>query len=303
MIKGLLIDFGGTIDTDGIHWFRLFQSAYAECGYDIPEDILRQAHVYAEKTLGQARMITPEMSMTDTIRVKLGLQAEFLRSVGVDLQTESPRGVGGDLQTESPRGVGVDALQEECRGGALGGNSDGSLTGNCGGALGECRGGKGDIPCESCKQVLEIERLVECCMAKNRHNIDNVSGPVLKVLASEYKLGVVSNFYGNLNSVLAEFGIDKYFSSVTESAVVGVRKPDPEIFRIAASSLGLTPAECVVVGDSADKDIIPAQIAGCRTVWLSGSNASDVAGVAWDSTPCIPDWRISSFRDLRSIEF
>lgn len=253
MIKGLLIDFGGTIDTDGIHWFRLFQSAYAECGYNIPEDVLRQAHVYAEKTLGRAHMIAPEMSMTDTIRVKVGLQAEFLRGVGV--------------------------------------------------LLNGCCGGKGSVPCEQCNQVLEIERLVGCCMARNRYNIDNVSGPVLKVLASEYKLGVVSNFYGNLNSVLAEFGIDGYISTVTESAVVGVRKPDPEIFRIAASSLGLTPAECVVVGDSADKDIIPAQTAGCRTVWLSGSNASDVAGVAWDSTPCIPDWRISSFRDLLSIEF
>lgn len=282
MTKGLLIDFGGTIDTDGIHWFRLFQSAYAECGYDIPEDVLRQAHVYAEKTLGRAHMIAPEMSMTDTIRVKVGLQAEFLRSVGVDLQTESPRGVG------------VDALQEEFRGGALGGNSDVSLTGNCGGALGECCGGKGDIPCESCKQVLEIERLVECCMAKNRHNIDNVSGPVLKVLASEYKLGVVSNFYGNLNSVLAEFGIDKYFSSVTESAVVGVRKPDPEIFRIAARGLGLEPAECIVIGDSADKDIIPAQTAGCRTVWLASA-------AGWDTTDCTPDWRIKSFRDLLSL--
>ena len=56
-------------------------------------------------------------------------------------------------------------------------------------------------------------------------------------------LVLVSNFYGNMSVVLREFGFDGLFLQVIESAVVG---------------------------DSLDKDIIPAQEAGCQTVWLRG---------------------------------
>jgi putative hydrolase of the HAD superfamily len=40
-----------------------------------------------------------------------------------------------------------------------------------------------------------------------------------------------------------------HFDVVVESAVVGVRKPDPEFFRIACASLGVEPAECVFLDD------------------------------------------------------
>ena len=44
-----------------------------------------------------------------------------------------------------------------------------------------------------------------------------------------YPMVLVSNFYGNINQVLKDAGIDGYFSRVIESAVVGVRKPNPAI--------------------------------------------------------------------------
>lgn len=81
---------------------------------------------------------------------------------------------------------------------------------------------------------------------------------------------LVSNFYGNIHTVLHEFGFDGLFLKVIESAVVGIRKPDPRIFLLGVEALGLKPEEVTVVGDSLDKDIIPAHEVGCQTIWLRG---------------------------------
>ena len=96
------------------------------------------------------------------------------------------------------------------------------------------------------------------------------SRDVLLQLKAQVPLALVSNFYGNLHVVLREFGLDQLFCAVIESAVVGVRKPDPRIFTLAVEAMHLTPAEVTVVGDSLEKDIMPAHEAGCHTVWLRG---------------------------------
>ena len=83
---------------------------------------------------------------------------------------------------------------------------------------------------------------------------------------------LVTNFYGNMHTVLAEFGLDQLFKDVIESAVVEVRKPDPQIFRLGVASLGLEPRETVMIGDSPDKDILPAQSIGCQTFQITPSS-------------------------------
>ena len=96
------------------------------------------------------------------------------------------------------------------------------------------------------------------------------SREVLGQLAGRLPLVLVSNFYGNISTVLGEFGMAGLFAGVVESAVVGVRKPDPRIFTLGVEALGMKPAEVAVVGDSYSKDIAPAKAAGCRTVWMRG---------------------------------
>ena len=49
------------------------------------------------------------------------------------------------------------------------------------------------------------------------------------------------------------------FDAVVLGPALGVRKPDPEVFRRAAAQLGLTTAECVVVDDH------PANLRGARS--------------------------------------
>lgn len=96
------------------------------------------------------------------------------------------------------------------------------------------------------------------------------SREVLSQLAASYPMVLVSNFYGNIHTVLSEMGFDGYFSQVIESAVVGVRKPNPEIFILGVKALGMDADNTLVVGDSYDKDIVPAHQAGCHTVWIQG---------------------------------
>ena len=96
------------------------------------------------------------------------------------------------------------------------------------------------------------------------------SREVLLQLKKQYPMVLVSNFYGNIATVLKEFKLDGIFDTIIESAVVGVRKPDPKIFTLGVEALGMQPDEVVVVGDSMDKDIVPAAKAGCHTVWFKG---------------------------------
>ena len=96
------------------------------------------------------------------------------------------------------------------------------------------------------------------------------SREVLLELRKKYPLVLVSNFYGNIATVLQEFKLDGIFDTIIESAVMGVRKPDPQIFTLGVEALGMQPDEVVVVGDSMDKDIIPAAKAGCHTIWFKG---------------------------------
>ena len=117
-----------------------------------------------------------------------------------------------------------------------------------------------------------LSPLVASLYATARHHTAH-SREVLQQLPQPKVL--VSNFYGNIHTVLSEFGLDGLFCHVVESAVVGVRKPDPRIFTLGVEALGLLPAEVTVVGDSVGKDILPAALAGCHTVWLRGRQWTD----------------------------
>ena len=90
------------------------------------------------------------------------------------------------------------------------------------------------------------------------------------MLSEKYPLVLVSNFYGNIETVLEDFGIRKYFKDIIESAVLGIRKPDPRIFEHGVKSLGILPEQTLVIGDSLRKDIEPAESLGCQVLWIKG---------------------------------
>jgi putative hydrolase of the HAD superfamily len=95
---------------------------------------------------------------------------------------------------------------------------------------------------------------------------------LLTRLKTAFRLGVVSNFYGNLQIVLGEAGLSDLFEVIIDSNVVGVRKPDPRIFRLALTALRLEGSEVIFVGDSYERDVVPAMETGMKAVWLKDNS-------------------------------
>jgi HAD superfamily hydrolase (TIGR01549 family) len=116
--------------------------------------------------------------------------------------------------------------------------------------------------------------------------------PVLERLSRRYRLGIVSNFYGNLEGILVAEGLRPLFGVVADSGVVGVIKPEPAIFLHALRTLGSTPAECVMVGDSVKRDIAGAAGLGMRKALVCAADAPPAAG---------QDWTIRSVSELEAV--
>lgn len=113
------------------------------------------------------------------------------------------------------------------------------------------------------------EPVAQLCDRAARDSVEEAR-PVLEQLYARYPMVLVSNFYGNVEAVLEAYDLRRYFGAIIESAVVGVRKPDPRIFELGVEALGLPADRVLVVGDSLRKDILPAESIGCQTLWLKG---------------------------------
>jgi HAD superfamily hydrolase (TIGR01549 family) len=93
--------------------------------------------------------------------------------------------------------------------------------------------------------------------------------PVLEALGARYRLGVVSNFYGNLEAVCESSGLGPLFGVMTDSRRVGAEKPDPAIFRAALDALHAAPETTVMVGDSLRRDYEGARRSGMGFIWIA----------------------------------
>jgi FMN phosphatase YigB (HAD superfamily) len=121
------------------------------------------------------------------------------------------------------------------------------------------------------------------------------NAPILERLARRYRLGIVSNFYGNLATVCDNAQVRQYFGVIVDSARVGISKPDPRIFMAAIDALGIEPGRAVMVGDSLARDMAGARAAGVAHIWLTPEPARQ-------GRPCCPGDRvIPSLRDLEEL--
>ena len=255
-LKGIIFDYGGTLDTCGQHWGKKLWHAYERQHVPVTEQQFRDAYVYGERTLGRNPIIKPDYTFHRTLSTKIRLEMEHLCTHNA-----------------------WDASEEEFQ----------------------------------AKHQAVLDDLYAEVQATTAHSIG-----VLRELHERYPMVLVSNFYGNIECVLHEFGFDGLFLDIVESAIVGVRKPDPRIFELGVEKLRrsdvekdatsklsslhsplstLHSNEVLVVGDSFYKDILPAQKAGCRTAWFKGEGWTDET---YDET--IPDMVITDLSDLLVIK-
>ena len=264
-LKGIIFDYGGTLDTCGQHWGKKLWHAYERQHVPVSEQQFRDAYVYGERTLGRNPIIKPDYTFHRTLATKIRLEMEHLCTQGA-----------------------WDASEEEFKQ----------------------------------KHQAVLEDVYAEVLATTAH-----SAEVLTQLSERFPMVLVSNFYGNIECVLQEFGLRKFFPRIVESAVVGIRKPDPRIFELGVEALRrssdvetlrssdvekdansklsslhsplstLHSQDVLVVGDSFYKDILPAQKAGCRTAWFKGEGWTDET---YDET--IPDMVITDLSDLLVIK-
>lgn len=207
-IKGIIFDFGGTLDTRGDHWSEVLWRGYQYFELPILKDDFRAAYVHGERTLATHPIVQPDFHFVDVLNAKLQIEIAYLVEHNIlSLSTE--------------------------------------------------------------EQTLLAKDMAEYVDAETK-DVLRESKEVLESLSARYPMVLVSNFYGNIQTVLKDAGIDQYFSKVIESAVVGVRKPNPAIFALGVCALDLPASQVLVVGDSYDKDIAPAHALGCHTLWIKG---------------------------------
>lgn len=196
--QGILLDFGGTLDSDGEHWLDRFFDLYERVGLKIPQADIKRAFYAAD-----------EACNGDPSLAGLGLRP--LMSHHVRLQFEF---------------LGIRASARE---GAM-------IEGFC--------------------------RHSEAFLTRN--------AVLLRRLGKSYQMGVVSNFYGNVAALCREAGFSDVLSCILDSSVVGVWKPDPGMFEMALRMLGLPSEKVLFVGDSLERDILPARSLGMQTLWMKG---------------------------------
>ena len=107
--------------------------------------------------------------------------------------------------------------------------------------------------------------------------------------ARGYYLGVISNSMGWIEEQLGNVGLARRFDTILDSAVVGIEKPHPGIFRLALERAGVRAAEAIFVGDTYATDIGGAQLAGLR-------------GVLFDFIGAYPDADCPRIRSLQELD-
>ena len=207
MNKAILFDFGGTLDTNGIHWSEKFRTAYDEANLKIKPEDFKEAYVKAESQM------YVEIKRDDDFFTTISKQA-FLQLSYLEKQ-----------KNYSFPGTAVESSKKVAQ---------------------KCY-----------DDVLEVIKTVK---------------EILPGLKIDFKLGVVSNFYGNLEAALNGLGISEYFDVLVDSTLAGITKPDPAIFERAIEKLHAFPDETIVIGDSYERDIKPAKMLNCKTIWLDVSS-------------------------------
>lgn len=137
----------------------------------------------------------------------------------------------------------------------------------------------------------QMKAIVEDFLAGMNESIEK-NRPLLNALNKRYTLGIVSNFYGNLERICEDLGIRDFFRCIIDSNREGVIKPDPRIFQAALERLGLAVEQAVFVGDNPYRDMQGARGVGMPHIWLTGEREEE-------TRPCCPgDPVIRSLEEL-----
>lgn len=205
-VKVIMFDYGGTLDTHGIHWFEMFKRVYVNYGINISKETLWDTYVNTERTIEKEKIIEKDDTFKEVLTKKISIQLEDLKEHGV-----------------------INLNQEECE-----------------------------------EKVRLMSQELDDIVRENMEKTKNI----LRTMQGKYILALVSNYYGNLQKVIEDYGVAEFFSFVFDSTLVGYRKPSQKIYEIALEKMNIKPEEAVMIGDSYKNDIQPTTEIGMSAIWL-----------------------------------
>ncbi|HLC10761.1 MAG TPA: HAD family hydrolase [Candidatus Bathyarchaeia archaeon] len=138
--------------------------------------------------------------------------------------------------------------------------------------------------------VSKAIKIIVKARAANAVAFDDAHYTLKKLSGRDVKLGIISNVSSHevAMGILDNVKLTKYFDKIVTSANVGIRKPDPGIFRYALMQFKVRPEEAVIVGDSERHDIEGGYIAGLKTVLIDRRHRVENS---------LADHRFNSLRD------
>jgi HAD superfamily hydrolase (TIGR01549 family) len=120
---------------------------------------------------------------------------------------------------------------------------------------------------------------------------DWVSAALVQLGQLGYRMSVISNADGRIKKMLTELGLADYFEQIFDSTVLGVEKPDPAIFRICLTELGLEPTEALYIGDVYHIDVVGANRAELGALHLDPLDLyAGWSGVHLPNVGHLPAW-------------
>lgn len=104
--------------------------------------------------------------------------------------------------------------------------------------------------------------------------------PEVPVALTQVKAGHRVGIISNGNSYAERIGLGGYFDAEFYGQRIGLRKPDPQVFRFVAGSLGLDPASCLMVGDSLTGDVRAPISVGWSAIHVDRTGSGSEAAVS-----------------------
>ena len=90
MIEGVIFDYGGTIDSRGVHWSWVIWDGYQKAGVNVSLEQFREAYVMAERELAKVRHILPNDNFHDLLVKKMDIEFGYLVEQGLVDAAEAP---------------------------------------------------------------------------------------------------------------------------------------------------------------------------------------------------------------------
>ena len=127
---------------------------------------------------------------------------------------------------------------------------------------------------------------------------EDVKDTIIELARRGYILGIIANTITEteIPDWMETDNVTEYFKTVVLSSKVGLRKPNPEIYWLAARNVGIDPAKCAYVGDNPVRDVEGTRKAGYGAMILIDEPAT--LAKEPPTGEYTPDFMIKNMSDL-----